>query len=211
MSNLKASLETLKAEVAASAAEFVASIDDIIKDHAGPPSNNPLPVPWLSQLGDDADFAPGDCGPACLAMWLRYLGHDDITVDDVSEMSGRPPGYRYTLPAHLYYTAKEWGVTLYWQHHLRTDNIRAEIDAGRPVIALVHYGALPEFVRFDSRYKAGHWLLVVGYTDEQIIYLDPYWTEGGQKTISIQAFYTAWDNNHIDGNSDRQLLRMRAS
>jgi len=206
MDGLKIELKALRGETM----NVIAGIDRIIKDYATPLLlDNTLNVPWLSQLGLDANFAPGDCGPACLAMWLRYLGHNDVTVDDVSEASGRPPGYRYTLPAHLYYTARGWGVNLYWARDLSLDHIRAEIDAGQPVIVLGHYGALPKHLRYDPRYKAGHWFLIVGYDDETVTYLDPYWLENGRKTMTWQEFYHVWDSNHHDGNSDCQALRLR--
>lgn len=165
-----------------------------------------LLVPWLSQLGPDADYARGDCGPACLAMWLRYQGHD-VIVDDVSPWCRTRP-FSYTRPAHIYWGARHWGVRLYWQRYLYLRDIIAELDAGQPVIVLVNYPALLE--RYDANYTGGHWLLVVGYTDPEIIYHDPYWsTTGANVRISKADFLRAWGLNVLNGNSVFQALRMR--
>ena len=175
------------------------------------PANKLLPVPWISQLGKDAAFAPGDCGPACLASWLLYLGHDGVTPDDVSANVNLPRGYRYTMPAHIIRAARAWDVDLYWRKNLFMDDIRAEIDGGQPVIVLVHYGSLPQTAKFDPSYRAGHWLLVVGYDDYYFTYLDPYadGIERGTTIIPQVDFLTAWSKNHLDGNSNRQALRIR--
>ncbi len=211
---IQAKLLALKKTVDDNHTDVMAYIDRIIADHATPPTAHILDVPWLSQLGPDAAFAPGDCGPACLAMWLRwlgasYLGNKNITVDQVSNSIGLSPGYRYTMPAHLIWGARYFGYDLYWKRNLSLDHITAEIDAGQPVIVLVHYGALPEHTRIDPEYTAGHWLLVVGYDDENITYHDPYHVDYGRQTITREEFLLAWSKNYLDGNSNRQALRLR--
>jgi len=171
------------------------------------PVNKLLAVPWVSQLGDGANYAPGDCGAACLASWLLYLGHEGVTVDLVSANVGLAPGYRYTMPAHIIRAAMALGENLYWRRGLSLADLRAEIDRGQPVIVLGHYDYLPD--RYDPAYKKGHWFLIVGYSSDGFTYLDPYWPSDGRRTISTDAFVNVWDNNHLDGNSDRQALRRR--
>jgi uncharacterized protein YvpB len=183
-----------------------AYIDSIIAGLEQPVGRR-LAVPWLSQLGPDAAFAPGDCGPACLAMWLRWLGHEGVTVDQVSAQVNLPRGYSYTMPAHLVRAARAWDVNLYWRRGLSLDALRAEIDRGQPCIVLVHYPFLP--LRYDLRYSAGHWVLVNGYSEDKVVYLDPYFQVGGEVDATIGKFMRAWGNNHLDGNSNFQALRIR--
>ena len=176
-----------------------------------PPVFLRLLVPWLSQLGQRASYAGGDCGPACLAMWLRYLGHD-VTVDDVSPRCWAWPGFSYTMPAHIINGARHWGVDLYWGRYLYLRDVLAELDAGQPVIVLVNYPALP--ARYDANYARGHWLLITGYTDTEIFYHDPYWRDvsaqaGADIHISQADFMRAWGLNVLNGNSVFQALRMR--
>lgn len=170
-----------------------------------------LDVPWLSQLGPDAAFAPGDCGPACLAMWLRYLGHSDVTVDDVSKVSRLDQGFKYTMPAHLIWAAREWNVDLYWRKELDIEDIWEELDAGQPCIVLAEYDWLPYV--YDSSYTKSHWLLMTGYEYSELFYNDPYWpdSEGGRCVeINKHEFMGAWQNVTESGNSARQALRIYA-
>jgi len=174
------------------------------------PAGVTLDVPYLSQLGPDAAFAPGDCGTAVLAMWLNYLG-DEVTVDEVSYASRLDQGFKYTTPAHLIWAARTWSVDLYWQRNLTVDVLRAEIDAGQPCIVLVNYPSLPSRMRYDPNYKDGHWLLVVGYDAMAFKIHDPYnkGTAGAFIVLTIAELDKSWALNHLNGNSDRQALRVR--
>lgn len=165
-------------------------------------------VPWLSQLGNDAAFARGDCGPAVLAMWLRSFGHD-VTVDDVSRQSGLGRGFSFTMPAHLIRAARHFDLDLYWRRYLDLWDLRNELDAGRPCIVLVNYPSLE--TKYDPVYTYGHWLLLVRYTVGYFYYHDPYWLDdrGANIEISNTLLSYAWNRNHLNGNSDRQALRSR--
>ena len=175
------------------------------------PAGVTLDVPYLSQLGPDAAFAPGDCGTAVLAMWLNYLGKA-VTVDEVSAQTRLDRGFNYTMPAHLIWAARHWGVDLYWQRNLTLDVLRAEIDAGQPCIILVNYPSLPSRMRYDPNYKDGHWLLVVGYDTMTFKIHDPYHSTeigGAFVSLTIAELDKSWALNHLNGNSDRQMLRVR--
>lgn len=172
-------------------------------------------VPWLSQMGPTANFAPGDCGPACTAMWLRYYG-ENVTVDQLSKETGLPAGYNYTYPAHLMNIMRAHGHETYWRGHLTRRQLYDEIDTGHPCIVLVEYDHLPADVRYDQRYRYGHWLLVVGYGVDAdlgpvVVYHDPYFldTTGAFVTIQADAFSKAWGMNHESGNRDFQAIRLR--
>jgi uncharacterized protein YvpB len=206
MSITEDELRALRKMIIDDAESKCAYIDSIIAGLAQPVGRR-LAVPWVSQLGPGADFAPGDCGPACLAMWLRWLGKGPVTVDQVSAQVNLRRGYRYTKPAHLIRAARAWGVDLYWRYGLSLDDLRAEIDWGQPAIVLAHYPFLP--LRYDMRYSAGHWILVNGYSEDKVVYLDPYFQTGGEVDATIDTFMRAWGSNHIDGNSDYQALRIR--
>ena len=165
-----------------------------------------LDVPWMSQLGDSAGYAPGDCGTAVLASWLNFLEHD-VTVDQVSQATKRPPGFRSTWVGDLVKAASNWDLSLIWSRNKTLLDLYAQIDAGKPVIVLVYYKALP--VRFDPNYPYCHWILVTGYGGGKLWYHDPYyWTPetGANIEISEQDFLVAWSQNYKAGNSNRQML-----
>ena len=188
------------------AADF-ASLRPILAriQQAGAPTLTRLEVPWLSQLGTDAAYSNSDCGPACVAMWLRYLSIQK-TVDDVSRATGLHAGYTYTLPGQLITAASAFGLKLQRLINLSIDDLAERIDAGQPAIALVHYASLS--VRYDQKFRAGHWVLACGYDDQGVLYHDPYWpdTTGRFVKSARSDFAKAMADCSIDGNTPNQGL-----
>ncbi len=162
------------------AAELHALSDLVLAGNSPPPVTPRLNVPWLSQLGSTAAYARGDCGTACVAMLVNFKG-TACTVDDMSKATGRAPGFTLLSFNELTNAALKFGTRLVYASVLKPDLIKADLDAGHPSIALVNYKSLPAVARFDSSYNAGHYLLLVGYTGQGVIYHDPYWplAEGG--------------------------------
>jgi hypothetical protein len=170
-----------------------------------------LDVPWLSQLGRGAEYAVGDCGPACVAMLLRWRGTAGVAVDDVARATGRPAGFVSAHVLDLIGAARRWGLGLWWAKGLALADLRREIEAGYPAIALVHYPSLPARVRYDKSYQECHFVVVMGWTDDAVLYHDPYWPKVGQgATIRLthQEFAYAWGRNSLRGNSNFQALRV---
>jgi len=168
-------------------------------------------VPWVSQLGLSAKFAPGDCGPAALTMVLRYLYPDrTIEVDEVSRKIGRPKGFKFTNNRELYTVAAQYDVMMYWARHLDLTRLHDELVAGRPVLALVHYPSLLK--KRDPDYPWSHFVTVVGFDENALFYHDPYWNDadnGAFIEIPNDAFITAWTNVTENENSARQCLRIK--
>lgn len=175
---------------------------------AGAPGHKLLAVPWMSQLGPDAAYSNSDCGPACVAMLLRSLGKSP-TVDQVSASTGLPRGYKYTKPANLIAAAAAYGVNLERRLNMTIEALRESIERGKPVIVLVHYPSLPDKVRFDPKFNAGHWVLVVGVVDDGgVLYHDPYWpdTRGQAVRVSRADFERVMWDCSLDGNTPDQAL-----
>lgn len=102
-------------------------------------------VPFLPQ-------EENTCGPSSLAMMLRFLGQKAETSGIVAET--RTAGLRGTLITDLAAAARRRGAAAEVAA-LDPPELRAEIDAGRPVILLVDLGAW-----VVSR---PHYLLAYGY------------------------------------------------
>jgi hypothetical protein len=171
-----------------------------------------LDVPWKGQntVRTDDDYSTSDCGPASLAMMLAYLG-TDLSVDQVSIAAGLKPGFTSATIEDLQKAATSFGFTL--QHHLNTitvDLIKSEIDAGYPVLTLVHYPSLP--VRWDQGYRKGHFIVITGYA-EGFSYLDPYWpTDANQPLpISESQLMQAMFDTYLDDNVSYQGATIRQS
>jgi hypothetical protein len=139
---------------------------------------------------------------------LAYLG-TDLSVDQVSIATGLPRNFQSATVPDLQKAATAFGFTL--KHQLNTitvDLIKSEIDAGYPVLALVHYPSLP--VRWDQSYQKGHYIVINGYA-EGFSYLDPYWPTADNQPLPIsesqlmQAMFDAY----LDGNVSYQGATIR--
>ncbi len=68
------------------------------------------------------------------------------------------------------------------------DDIKNELRKGRPVIVLIDpsylYGGISGF---------GHFIVIVGFSDEEIIYHDPDASEGKYLQIKNEVFQNAWE------------------
>jgi hypothetical protein len=177
-----------------------------------PITSKRLGVGWIGQNTTAAsdNWSNSDCGCACVAMWLNFMGLQK-TVDDVSAATGLARGYSYTLPAHLIKAAQYYGLGLERVVNLTIDAIKAEVLRAVPVIVLVHYGALQK--RADQNFTAGHWILVVGCDADKVYYHDPYWADrasGSYIEITNAQLETAMQQCALDGNTPKQGLRSKA-
>ena len=192
---------TLKYKVKALRA-IIAALDDAARDledavvvPATSASSKRLLVPWLGQLGDTAAYARGDCGAACVAMVVNcYRGGNGVTVDEVSLATGKPQGYTLASFQELINAAARFNVAL--EHVAYTlEQIRADVEAGKPVICIVNYKSLPTYNRYDPAYNAGHYIVVVGYEDDCVLYHDPYWLtadRGAYRSLTHPDFERAY-------------------
>ncbi len=161
-----------------------------------PAAQTLIDVPYLSQLGLTASYAPGDCGAACLAMLLNWRGvGKTVTVDDVSKATGQPPGYKFLSFDLMIRTAAQFGLILKHTFGYLDDDIDVEIQMGKPLIALVNYQSIPPALRREALYNAGHWVVIVGSDVTSIYYHDPNWPDasgGANKRIATADFMKAF-------------------
>jgi uncharacterized protein YvpB len=135
-----------------------------------------LNVPFIPQWGVGANRAVNDCGVACVAMLLSYYGKlGGRTVDMLTRQTGLASSDSGLLPMQLVVLASRYGLPLKVNAGTTLDQIRAEIDAGRPVIALVSYRyILGRLDQADSvPGKDLHFFVILGYDDTHFIANDP--------------------------------------
>ncbi|MBU1621855.1 MAG: C39 family peptidase [Gammaproteobacteria bacterium] len=211
--------EQLLAELARLTAECVTLQVEALRRAMGRASSTvrvSLDVPHVIQWGPGANRSPGDCGPACTTKLVHHLTEHRPTVDEVAIAAGQPEGSHYTTLAQLAAGAAKYGLVLQWQRPLKLDAIRAELDADKPVLVLIHYGALAG--RLDQGYTGGHFVVVVGYgRDEEGEYFllnDPDWwgdraAEGDHWRVTATELDAALDECSLDGNRNYQGLVIR--
>lgn len=177
-----------------------------------PKEDEPRKYPYMSQWDLTAKARPGDCGPAVLAMLIHGLTDYRPTVDEVATACGQPTkgkGRWYTNHAQLRRGAEFYDITLGTRSKYRPpiydwDLIVAELENGRPSIALLHYGVLydslkkhPNYIQNqDVGYRRGHWVAVVAVGGTWVEVQDPdFWgdrrLDGNYRRIPIEVFKDA--------------------
>lgn len=163
-----------------------------------------LNIAYKSQYDLDAAASRNDCGPTCLAMMLNGFGLT-ATTDAIFRRTGAAAD-DYISMAQLMRVAESYGVPLEFRKGWGLGELRAMLDLGRPVIGLVHYGAFSQFkpgVSTQSGFKGPHFVLVVGYDEQNVLVHDPLWTgtrreEGGFKKWPNKVWLQAWSECHLD-------------
>jgi hypothetical protein len=154
-----------------------------------------LPVPHISQWSPTANRAPGDCGPACIAMVVHYLTDERPTVNEVSVECDVPKGAKWASLSQLARGARNYGLKVYHVRPLTNKRICDEIDAGRPVVALVKYDLLSTIAspNQDKNFKGAHFVLCVGYGHGTVIFHDPDRLSGDEFGEFRETPWRVWD------------------
>ena len=163
-----------------------------------------LNIAYKSQYDPDAATSRNDCGPACLAMLINAFGLT-ATTDAVFRRTGASPN-DYISMAQLMRVGESYGVPLEYRRGWGLGELRAMLDLGRPLIALVHYAAFFEFqpgLSTQSNFTGPHFVLAVGYDENNVIVHDPLWTdgrrnEGAFKKWPNKIWLEAWGRCHED-------------
>lgn len=139
----------------------------------------PMSVPYRSQR-DGTPWQGANCGPVALGMGLESLGirlsstelRRQVTlsqgfggnnVGTLIDALARVAQANGTRPIGLF----EGGRPARWT----ADDVRAELRAGRPVIAQTRFRALPG--RGGALYAGDHYIILVGMNGDRFLYHDP--------------------------------------
>jgi uncharacterized protein YvpB len=170
-----------------------------------------LPVPYRSQL-DGNPYQDADCGPASMGMILAAYGQPlpTITIREfINELQGTQGNYdsgsffeslwdvagHYGLqPDGLFAGARgEPGKTPLRRWTMA--EVRGQLDAGHPIVTQVWYRGLPG--RETRPYNGDHYMVVIGYTADDVIYNDPIDKDGpgASRRMTWAQFDKAWRNS----------------
>jgi uncharacterized protein YvpB len=167
-----------------------------------------LEVPYRSQRDWDAAKYPADCGPTCVAMVLNYR-NVQITPDEVyNDIPRQNVGYGgITFPGDLANAIRHHNVQTerqsYYDKSDALKNLRSQLDAGNPFIALVHYNE-SWYPVTGEWYVGGHYVVVTGYDEANITIHDPLikkWTRAAPHVkMSNDLFCKGWGECYLDWN-----------
>jgi hypothetical protein len=143
-----------------------------------------LAVPYRTQL-DGSPYAGANCGPTVLGMVLEAFGHNVeppslrdqvLDAEDFPRWDDDAGSYIWALAR----VAEANGIRTYGLyddpveqrlHRWTTDEIRASVAQGRPVVVQVVYRGLPK--RQGASYTGDHYIVVTGLLGDDFLYNDP--------------------------------------
>lgn len=166
-------------------------------------------IPYKSQYDPDAEEFRNDCGPACLAMVLNGFGIN-VSTNAVFRKTGAKAN-NYVSVSQLMRASLSYGLPFDYFYAWTIDKLKAAVQDGTPVIALVHYGAWSQInpgISTQNTFQGPHFVVVLGFDDQYIYVNDPLWkaerrAEGYRKAWTYEQFDAAWGSNHEDRNRDR--------
>ncbi|WP_420640877.1 C39 family peptidase [Candidatus Leptofilum sp.] len=158
-----------------------------------------LEIPYRSQWDNDAKFNNSDCGPTCTAMLLNYFGKSATPDGIYDDLPPKGPN-DFTFVWELVNVFKKHQVTAtniqYDAKATAFYHLRANIDAGKPMIALVKYQ--PWISATGNSYKWGHFVVISGYTDTHVLMHDPLFgmwalrSKGAHFALPNDLFAAGW-------------------
>lgn len=158
-----------------------------------------LNIPYRSQWDKDAQSHSADCGPTCAAMVLNY--HNvDMSPDKMYHHLPPKEADEFTFFSELISVINGLNVKssykLYGDRNQALAGLRSNIDAGKPMIALVKYQPWRSLT--GNPFDWGHFVVVTGYDNTHIYINDPLFgmwkvrSRGEQLALTHDQFCAGW-------------------
>jgi len=144
-------------------------------DPAAQPAHRLIDVPYLAQT-------PELCGGAAAAMVMRYWGDRTVLPVDFQPLVSSPSGILTTDLASAI-AGRGWQAFATEAGDDPIAGLQHDVDLGRPVIALIE--ASPGRL---------HYVVVVGVTDDRVVYHDPART--AFRVAAVKEFDDQWRGGH---------------
>lgn len=161
-----------------------------------------LPVPYVSQLGPDADLRQNDCGAASAIMLLRaYFPNLQMTPNEFYTRFNIPGRDPYLSVNQLRNAMGSMGLFTDFRAGLTLQDLFNSLAAGRPPIVLLRYSVLQAAGLTERDFQGPHFAVAVGM-DIRYIYLhDPLYTnpsEGEARPYPLELFWRSWKEVSAD-------------
>ena len=160
-----------------------------------PPEANEsiLPVPYISQPGEDGDQSTNDSGAAAVVMLLRAYTDQAINPADLYNKAAQGTHNPLSFTQILNAMGVN-GVTVELRSNLNLPDLALILFSGRPVIAPIKQAVLQKAGLAPETITGPYYVVVVGMDTKQVFIHDPLRKEpsGEAQGIAWQTFYEAW-------------------
>lgn len=153
-----------------------------------------LPVPYVSQLGAEADAHSNDCGAACAVMLMRAYQKSSITPNEFYAQFNIP-GDPFLSVNQIRSALNSVGILTDFRAGLSIPDLFNLVASGKPPIVLIRYKVLYEAGLTEKPFQGPHFSVVVGVDPKYIYVHDPFYTDpraGEAHAYPLEAFWQAW-------------------
>jgi predicted double-glycine peptidase len=176
---------------------LVASVVALVMADAGgghaltaPRAPRLVPVPLISQA------SPWTCGPAALMAVLVYFGvFDDAESRLDAELGATPQDG--TRVRDLVAAARRFGLLAEARTALELDDLKNELSRGAVVIVALQAWATGAVADWRSHWEDGHYVVVVGVSDERVYFMDPS-VRTGYAYLPRAEFVDRWHDYDVE-------------
>lgn len=153
-----------------------------------------LPVPYVSQLGTDADLHANDCGAASAVMLMRAYQKSSMTPDHFYTQFGIP-GDPYLSVTQVRNALSSMGIPSEFRAGMSIPDLFNLMASGKPAIVLIRYKVLFEAGLTEKSFQGPHFAVVVGLDPKYIYIHDPLYSNpmlGEAHPYPLETFWQAW-------------------
>jgi predicted double-glycine peptidase len=149
-----------------------------------------VPVPLISQA------SPWTCGPAALMSVLVYFGvFDDAESRLDAELGATPQDG--TRVHDLVAVARRFGLAADARTALDLDDLKGELARGAVVIVALQAWAPGAVTDWRSHWEDGHYVVVVGVSDDRVYFMDPS-VRTGYAYLPRAEFVDRWHDYDVE-------------
>jgi predicted double-glycine peptidase len=149
-----------------------------------------VPVPLISQA------SPWTCGPAALMSVLVYFGvFDDAESRLDAELGATPQDG--TRVRNLVAVARRFGLAADARTTLELDDLKNELSRGAVVIVALQAWATGAVTDWRSHWEDGHYVVVVGVSDDRVYFMDPS-VRTGYAYLPRAEFVDRWHDYDVE-------------
>lgn len=160
------------------------------------PDTKELAIPYVSQLGKDADKFKNDCGAACGCMVARAFWPElDLTPDEFYLMTDKKKDVYLRVDEIQKVLLKFHRISTYFR--VGQNKIKQWLEQERAVIVLVNYGPIQDWEKNPrSNFRDMHYVVVCGYGPGYYTILDPLHKldiDHAGRRVPVGVFMDAWN------------------